>query len=148
MKKSLRIRGTVLAAGFLAAATLTAQASDSASTKPSPTPAGLGAAAYPTAPTIPSSSLTPANGSRRTPSASGRMMRPTPSAGTTSGVGGVGGVHLPSTLSDCAKEGWRGYSNLRFKDQKSCEEFVRRHRKEMSRTPASGHKSTTPTPGP
>jgi hypothetical protein len=69
--------------------------------------------------------------------------RTMPSAGATPGAVAVGGHHNPTQMSDCAKEGWRGYSNPRFKNQKSCEDFVQRHKKAASRAPAPGRKPTT-----
>ena len=66
--------------------------------------------------------------------------RTTPSAGAPPGA--VGAHHGPTRISDCAKEGWRGYSNPRFKSQKSCEQFVQRHERAAARTPAPGRKAT------
>ena len=70
--------------------------------------------------------------------------RTTPSAGETPGAGAVGVHHNPTQMSDCANDGWRGYSNPRFKSQKSCEHFVQRHGKAAAavRTPSPGRKAT------
>jgi len=110
---------------------------------PSPTPHPLGSDVSPTS-SIPSSALTPGGAMRKTPSSGyGSTMSSTPS--TDYGSSGMGASNNPKMASDCANEGWKTYSNPKFKSRRSCEVWVRRHHR-MSQTPASGGSTRTTTP--
>jgi hypothetical protein len=58
------------------------------------------------------------------------------------------GAHKnPATMSDCANDGWLSYTNPKFKSQRSCERWVRRHHR-TSTSSSGGAKRTTTPPAP
>ncbi|HEY4229262.1 MAG TPA: hypothetical protein VGO79_03765 [Thermoanaerobaculia bacterium] len=40
-----------------------------------------------------------------------------------------GTLHAPAMASDCTNDGWRGYSTPKFKSEKACQSYVKKHMK-------------------
>ena len=84
-------------------------------------------------------------------SSSSQSIQQTPVPGrTTPMAGGMAGQAPtgtgPAAKADCANNGWQNYPSQSFKDQKSCESYVRKHASTKKGTSAHST-SRTPRPG-
>jgi len=108
---------------------------------------------------VPAPALTPGAGLSTSPAAADGLYaipKTTPVGLPTYATPGMSaGPSRPMISSNCAGGGWRGYSALAFKDQASCEAWLKQHPPpytvqrrltESTRGSSAGHPTLTPRP--
>ena len=59
----------------------------------------------------------------------------------SSQLGTHGTMHAPAMASDCTNDGWRGYTSPKFKSEKACQSYVKKHMKK-----GTGGETNAPKP--
>lgn len=95
-----------------------------------------------------------------TSSSDGRsQMSTTPRAGSSTsstdtsrssqpGMETKGNMHAPMMASDCTNDGWRGYTSPKFKSEKACQSYVKKHMKKGMAGDTTGTTGETNAPHP